>query len=614
MEEPRYLGHYRLLECLAYGGMGEVWKARDTKLDRIVAIKLLRSEWRHTEDFVARFKTEAQLLASLHHPNIVKIHNFYVSEDTEAPLMYMVMDYVEGQTLADYIRNTSGKSEFPPPADILYIFTVVGLALDYSHAHNMIHRDIKPANILLDQRMANARPMGEPILTDFGIARRQGVSSGTIIGSILGTPLYVAPEQAQGNYDEKRSDLYSLGIILYEMMTGITPFRNAAAMALVVQHIYEAPTRPELINPAISPELSNVILKCIEKKPSDRFPTASALSIALANAFHLPIPEALRQYNTSANVPNSQISLSYIPGSVSSPGIAGVPGPQSSAGIPGYSGNAGSVSSPGIAGVPGPVSSPGVPGYPDNAGKHAPVSLSGLQQQPQQISQSGLSSLGVSALPGRPSGPQNNTVAPATHRSPAPSAAISPAGSFYSPVPFPTSPTKPRLPFFKNKRLTALLVLIVVLIVGVSATIFWVSSQPTSVQAVGQLHFSSSVSSSKAYDTLQIDIQNVPPPPAGKIYVAWIDQVANESNHPHWQLQLNHDNSIHMAHLTYPAFNNLLLPNSLFVITLQDDGSSLIVPSASATDRLYYARLGAQPSPAIELNACPADPKSTTCF
>ena len=155
MEEPRYLGHYRLIECLAYGGMGEVWKALDTKLDRTVAIKLLRSEWRHTEDFVARFKTEAQLVASLHHPNIVKIHNFYVSEDTEAPLMYMVMDYVEGQTLADYIRDTSSKSEFPPPADLLYIFTKVGLALDYSHAHNMIHRDIKPANIIITDDLKN---------------------------------------------------------------------------------------------------------------------------------------------------------------------------------------------------------------------------------------------------------------------------------------------------------------------------------------------------------------------------------------------------------------------------------------------------------------------------
>jgi hypothetical protein len=198
--------------------------------------------------------------------------------------------------------------------------------------------------------------------------------------------------------------------------------------------------------------------------------------------------------------------------------------------------------------------------------------------------------------------------------SPTPNAAISPAGPFYSPVPFPTSPTKPGVSFFKNKWLIALLALIIVLIVGTSATIFWVSSQSPSVQVVGQLHFSSSGPSSKPYDTLQIDIQNVPPPPVGKIYVAWIDQVANESNHPHWQLQLNHDNSIHMAHLTYPTFNNLLLPNSLFVVTLQDDGSSLIVPSANATDRLYYARLGAQPPSTIELSICPTDPKSIICF
>ena len=115
-EEPRYLGHYRLLECLAYGGMGEVWKALDTKLNRTVAVKLLRSELRRSSDFVARFESEAQLIASLHHPNIVKIHNFYISQEAEAPLMYMVMDYVQGQTLADYIRKTSSQGQFPPPA------------------------------------------------------------------------------------------------------------------------------------------------------------------------------------------------------------------------------------------------------------------------------------------------------------------------------------------------------------------------------------------------------------------------------------------------------------------------------------------------------------------
>ena len=141
------------------------------------------------------------------------------------------------------------------------------------------------------------------------------------------------------------------------------------------------------------------------------------------------------------------------------------------------------------------------------------------------------------------------------------------------------------------------------------------SSQQTQPDvAVGQLHFSSSGPPSKPFDTLQIDMQNVPPPPAGKVYVAWIDQISNESSHPHWQVQPDRNNSIHMTHLTYPDFNNLLLPNSLFVVTLQDAGSSPLVPSAISTDRLYYARLDKQPSPVLELHRCPTDPNSTTCI
>ncbi|MBA2680029.1 MAG: protein kinase [Ktedonobacteraceae bacterium] len=567
-EEPRYLGHYRLLECLAYGGMGEVWKALDTKLNRTVAVKLLRSELRRSSDFVARFESEAQLIASLHHPNIVKIHNFYVSQEAEAPLMYMVMDYVEGQTLADYIRKTSGQGQFPSPADIVYIFTVVSLALDYAHDHTMIHRDIKPANILLDQRRPNAHAMGEPILSDFGIARRQGVSGGTIIGSVVGTPLYVSPEQAQGNYDDKRSDLYSLGIILYEIMTGVTPFRNAAAMALVVQHIYEQPTPPELINPRISPQLSAVILKSIAKRPEDRFATASELSIALARALQVPIPEALAQHDIPTDALDSRSSLSYSPSTL---GNSGPPGP----------------------------SLPLHPTLPAGA-YNSPASLSRASQS----SQSGIS---FSTLPAHSASPLQNDASVTYTPTIVPS-------SQASALPSPSTP-KTHTPFLKNRLLVITLSALLLIALGIGIATFALSSRQTSAEVVvGQLHFSSSGPSSKPFDTLQIDIQNVPPPPAGKVYVAWIDQVANESNHPHWQVQPDYNHAIHGTHLTYPSFNNLLLPNSLFIVTLQDAGSSPLVPSISPADRLYYARLDKQPSPVLDLHRCPTDPNSTTCI
>ena len=160
-------------------------------------------------------------------------------------------------------------------------------------SQGMIHRDIKPANILLDKRISTGRPMGEPILTDFGIAKLQGGGTSTVTHTGVGTPLYISPEQAQGHVVDERSDLYSLGIILYEVMTGITPFRGENPLAIMMQHVHEMPPPPALINPNISSELSGVILRSIAKDPNMRFQTASAMTIALAQAFKVAVPASL---------------------------------------------------------------------------------------------------------------------------------------------------------------------------------------------------------------------------------------------------------------------------------------------------------------------------------
>ncbi len=295
MERGRY-GKYELLERLGQGGMGEVWKARDTGLQRYVAVKLLNADYQDKADFVAHFMHEAQLVASLHHPNIVQIHDFQlIDEPDTSAKAYMVMDYIEGGTLADYIRNTTRKSFFPPAADIVYLFTTIGLALDYAHQRGMIHRDIKPENILLDKSMPTARKLGEPILSDFGIARVEGSGGSTLTKAWIGTPNYMAPEQADNRPLDGRSDLYSLGIILYEILTGVTPFRGDGPIAILVKHMFEAPTPPELINPRISPALSAVVLRSIAKEPAARFPTASAMTIELARAMNVPVPASLDQ-------------------------------------------------------------------------------------------------------------------------------------------------------------------------------------------------------------------------------------------------------------------------------------------------------------------------------
>lgn len=315
MERGRY-GKYELLERLGQGGMGEVWKARDTLLQRYVAVKFLNADYQDKSEFVRHFMHEAQLVASLHHPNIVQIHDFQLIDEPDSRAKaYMVMEYIEGGTLADYIRDTTRKSLFPPAADIVYLFTTIGLALDYAHQRGMIHRDIKPENILLDKSMPAPRSLGQPILSDFGIARVQGTSASTVTSAWMGTPHYMSPEQADNRPLDARSDLYSLGIVLYEVLTGVTPFRGEGPIAIIVKHMFDTPTPPELLNPRISPALSAVVLRTIAKDPAARFPSAGAMTIALAQALNVPAPASLDQTRriseqTDFNPPQPSRSLS----------------------------------------------------------------------------------------------------------------------------------------------------------------------------------------------------------------------------------------------------------------------------------------------------------------
>jgi serine/threonine protein kinase/ABC-type branched-subunit amino acid transport system substrate-binding protein len=300
---PKRIGKYELQERLGRGGMGEVWKALDTQLQRHVAIKLIRAELQSDPHFIMRFQREAQVVASLHHPNIIKIFDFQTSQSPEMDnTIYMVMDYVEGQTLREYIRSTARIGKFPSAADIVHLFVPISMAIDYAHNKGMIHRDIKPANILLDKRLSNAklRPgsdnsIGEPILTDFGIAKLAGSATNTLLSWWLGTPPYSSPEQARGLPGNNYSDLYALGIILYEMCTGVLPFNGDNPAAILMQHIHATPTPPALINPNIPPALTMVILRSIAKDPADRFPNATSMAMALCEALDMPISENLRQ-------------------------------------------------------------------------------------------------------------------------------------------------------------------------------------------------------------------------------------------------------------------------------------------------------------------------------
>src|SRR6266550_7666941 len=264
---PQQLGKYELHERLGRGGMAEVWKAFDRQLQRYVAIKLLHANLQQDPAFMTRFVREARTIASLRHPNIIHIYDFQTSDPSESsnPFAYMVMEYIEGQTLAQYLRNTSRPGKMPPAAELVNLFASISRAIDYAHQHGMIHRDIKPSNILLDQRHKTHNPMGEPVLTDFGIAKLLGASSGTVSGVWVGTPLYISPEQAQGQPGTDWSDIYSLGVILYEVCTGVTPFQGENIPAILMQQVHAMPNPPALINPHIPPALAMVIMRAMAK-------------------------------------------------------------------------------------------------------------------------------------------------------------------------------------------------------------------------------------------------------------------------------------------------------------------------------------------------------------
>ena len=308
--EPKRIGKYELQKRLGRGGQGEVWKALDTQLRRHVAIKLFRAELQSDSRFAMRFQHRAQMLAPLHHPNIIEILAIQTFPSPETDdTTYIVMDYVEGQSLDQYIHNAERLGKLPSATDIVDLFVPLCMGLDYAHHKGIAHRNIKPSNILLDRRFSHApshsgprNPIGEPLLTDFGIATLGGSTTNPLGSGHLGRYHYCSPEQAKGLPGGKQSDLYSLGIILYEFCTGILPFQGSDPTAILTQHHYVTPTSPTLINAHIPPALALVILQSLAKDPADRFSSASAMALALCQALDMPVPENLRQAAQSSEV------------------------------------------------------------------------------------------------------------------------------------------------------------------------------------------------------------------------------------------------------------------------------------------------------------------------
>jgi len=276
MTQPRLLGgRYELDGVVGRGGMAEVYRARDIRLDRIVAIKTLRADLARDQIFQARFRREAQSAASLNHPSIVAVYDTGEDMTSGVPVPYIVMEYVDGRTVRDLLQE--GHRLLPERT--LEIIDGVLRALDYSHQAGIVHRDIKPGNVMVTRN-------GDIKVMDFGIARAMSDAQATMTqtAQVIGTAQYLSPEQARGERVDSRSDLYSTGCLLYELLTGRPPFTGDSPVAIAYQHVRENPVPPSRVDPDVPPWADAIVLKAMAKSPADRYQTAGDMRADLQRA------------------------------------------------------------------------------------------------------------------------------------------------------------------------------------------------------------------------------------------------------------------------------------------------------------------------------------------
>ena len=266
MEMDRYIGRlldnrYEILEVIGSGGMAMVYKARCHRLNRLVAVKILKDDFFQDEEFRRRFHAESQAVAMLSHPNIVSVYDVATSDDAD----YIVMELIDGITLKQYMEK-KGVLNWK---ETLHFAIQIGKALDHAHSRGIIHRDIKPHNVMVLKN-------GSVKVTDFGIARVMS-NSNSLTKEALGSVHYISPEQAKGGHVDNRSDLYSLGVVMYEMMTGRPPYDGESPVAVAIQHINGKAQIPSALNPNIPGGLEQIIMRAMEQNPAKRYPTASAM-------------------------------------------------------------------------------------------------------------------------------------------------------------------------------------------------------------------------------------------------------------------------------------------------------------------------------------------------
>jgi len=310
------IGKVRIEKQLARGGMAEVYLGTHITLDRPVAVKVMHSYVEAEDEMQVRFQREARVVAGLRHPNIVQIFDF----DTADGHPYIVMEYIRGPSLALYLKNLHERNERMQPQHIARLLSKLASALDYAHEQGVIHRDVKPGNILLLARVGESRSMFtdqiEPIITDFGLVRIMHATTQTASGLVSGTPAYISPEQAQGLKIDHRTDIYSLGVILYEILAGQVPFDADSTWSVIYKHIHEPPPRI----PDIQPAIQDVIDRAMAKNPDDRYQTGRDLAIDYLNAIGFYAEAATIQFASPSGPISTPLTSQPTPVPVSEEG------------------------------------------------------------------------------------------------------------------------------------------------------------------------------------------------------------------------------------------------------------------------------------------------------
>ena len=283
---------YEIIRKVGNGGMATVYKAKCHVLNRYVAVKILKDEFTTDEEFIKRFRSEAQAIASLSHPNIVGVYDV----GNEGNLYYIVMELVQGKTLKEVIQE-EGKLSWKWSVNVAI---QIASALETAHKNNIVHRDIKPHNIIITEE-------GVAKVTDFGIAKAVSNSTITAFGTTIGSVHYFSPEHARGGFTDAKSDLYSLGVVMYEMLTGRVPFDADTPVSVALMHIQEKPTEPILLNPSIPMSVNKIVMKAMQKEPTLRYQSASEMLKDLNMALKNPDGNFVKVSDASDDFPTQVI-------------------------------------------------------------------------------------------------------------------------------------------------------------------------------------------------------------------------------------------------------------------------------------------------------------------